>query len=161
MADITENELPGIGKKFTLETAGGGTVTVIVHLTGRRDVYYAVDDEANPTVFALTDEEARRLSAVLGDTFYKPTPIEMLRSALPAGGGIEIVQIRDGSAAAGRTLGELDVRRLTGVTVLGIKRGEETIPNPPASATILKDDFLIVMGSGEELLKLDRFVKKG
>jgi TrkA domain protein len=161
VADITENELPGIGKKFTLETAEGGTVTVIVHLTGRRDVYYAIGDEEDPTAFALTDEEARRLSAVLGDTFYKPTPMDILRSALPAGGGIEMVQIRDGSAAAGRTLGELDVRRSTGVTVLGIRRGERTIPNPPASAAVLKDDFLIVMGAPEELRKLDRLIKKG
>ncbi len=160
MADITENELPGIGKKFTLETVEGGTVTVIVHLSGRRDVYYTMDDDAKPTFFGLTDEEARRLSAVLGDTFYKPTPMDMLRSALPAGGGIDLVQITEGSAAAGRTLGELDVRRRTGVTVLGIRRGEETIPNPPASATILKDDYLIVMGGGEELQKLERLIRK-
>ena len=161
MAEITENELPGIGKKFTLETAEGGTVTVIVHLTGRRDVYYAVGDEEDPAAFALTDEEARRLSAVLGDTFYKPTPMDMLRSALPAGGGIDMVQIREGSAAAGRSLGELDVRRLTGVTVLGIRRGEQTIPNPPASAKILADDLLIVMGAADELRKLDRLIRKG
>lgn len=161
MADITENELPGIGKKFTLETVDGGTVTVIVHLTGRRDVYHSVDEEAKPTFFALTDEEARRLSAVLGDTFYKPTPMDMLRSALPAGGGIELVQINEGSPAAGHTLGELDIRRKTGATVLGIKRGEDTIPNPPASAKLLKDDFLIVMGGAEELRKLGRLVKKG
>jgi TrkA domain protein len=156
VADITENEMPGIGKKFTLETVEGGTVTVIVHLTGRRDVYYSVDDDAKPTFFALTDEEARRLSAVLGDTFYKPTPMDMLRSALPAGGGIE-----GGSAASGRTLRELDVRRQTGVTVLGIKRGAGTITNPPASAMLMRDDYLIVMGSAEELRKLERLVKKG
>ena len=160
MAEITENELPGIGKKFTLETVEGGTVTVIVHLAGRRDVYYTVDDDDKPTFFALTDEEARRLSAVLGDTFYKPTPMDMLRSALPAGGGIDLVQIRDGSAAAGHTLGELDVRRHTGVTVLGIRRGQDTIPNPPASTTMLKDDLLIVMGGAEELRKLDKLIKR-
>ena len=161
MADITENEMPGIGKKFTLETVEGGTVTVIVHLAGRRDVYYSVDDDAKPTFFALTDEEARRLSAVLGDTFYKPTPMDMLRSALSASGGIQMVQIKEGSAAAGRTLRELEVRRQTGVTVLGIKRGEDTMTNPPASAMLLKDDYLIVMGSAEEQRKLERLIKKG
>jgi TrkA domain protein len=161
MAEITENELPGIGKKFTLETAEGGTVTVIIHLTGRRDFYYTVDDSDNPTVFALTDEEARRLSAVLGDTFYKPAQVDMLRSAIPAGGGIDMVQIKEGSAAAGRTLGELDVRRKTGVTVLSVQRGDEKISNPPAGTKLLKDDLLIVMGGADELKRLDRLVKKG
>ena len=161
MAEITENELPGIGKKFTLETAEGGTVTVIVHLTGGRDVYYSEGEDARPTVFALTDVEARRLSAVLGDTFYKPAPMEVLRQALPAGGGIDMVQIKEGSAAVGRSLGELDVRRQTGVTVLSIQRGEEKISNPPASTRLMKDDFLIVMGDAGELRKLDRLIKKG
>jgi TrkA domain protein len=161
VAEITENELPGIGKKFTLETAEGGTVTVIIHLTGRRDVYYAADEDARPTVFGLTDEEARRMSAVLGDTFYKPTPMDMLRSALPAGGGIEMVQIKEGASAAGRSLGELDVRRQTGVTVLSIQRGDEKIPNPPASTRLQKDDLLIVMGTPDELRRLDRLIRKG
>ena len=161
MAEITENELPGIGKKFTLETAEGGTVTVIIHLTGRRDFYYAVDDDARPVVFALTDEEARRLSAVLGDTFYKPAPVDMLRSALPAGGGIDMVQIREGSAAAGRSLGELDVRRQTGATVLSIQRGDQKISNPPASTRLQKDDLLTVMGGADELRRLERLIRKG
>jgi len=161
MADITENELPGIGKKFTLETAEGGTVTVIVHLTGRRDIYYSMDDDAKPIFFALTDEEARRLSAVLGDTFYKPTPMDMLTRALSSNGGIEVMQIRDGSAAAGHSLRELDLRQKIGASVLSIQRGEDTIPNPPASETLLKDDLLTVMGSAEALRKLEKLVKKG
>jgi TrkA domain protein len=160
MNEITESELPGIGKKFTLSTVEGGTVTVIVHLNGRRDVYYSEDEEAEPAFFALTDEEARRLSAVLGDTFYKPAPIDMLRSAIAAGAGVEL-RVREGWAAVGRSLRELDVRRQTGASVLAIKRGPETIVNPSASAVLRKDDLLIVMGGAEDLKKLERLVHRG
>ena len=159
--EITESELPGIGKKFTLSTVEGGIVTVIVHLNGRRDVYYSSEEEAEPAFFALTDEEARRLSAVLGDTFYKPTPMDMLRSALASSAGVELVRIKEGSAAVGRSLKEMDVRRQTGVSVLAIQRGERTIANPPASSSLEKDDMLIVMGGAEDLRKLERLVQKG
>ncbi|MBM4247953.1 MAG: cation:proton antiporter regulatory subunit [Euryarchaeota archaeon] len=159
MADITENELPGIGKRFSLDTVEGGTVTVIAHLSGRRDVYYSTGEDRSPTFFTLTDEEARRLSAVLGDTFYKPAPMEMLRSALSASGGIELLHIAEGSPVVGRTLRELDVRRKTGATVVGIKRGEDTLTNPPASATLQRNDYLIVMGGSAQLRRLDRMIR--
>ena len=161
MNEIAESELPGIGKKFTLSTVEGGTVTVIVHLTGRRDVYYSEEEEGNPAYFALTDEEARRLSAVLGDTFYKPTPMDILRTALSSSAGIELVRITAGSSAGGRSLKELDVRRQTGVSVLAIQRGPNTLANPSAGTVLEKDDLLVVMGSAEEVRKLDRLIKKG
>ena len=111
-------------------------------------------------MFKLTDEEARRLSAVLGDTFYKPTPMEALRSAMSTKMSIDMVQVVKGALAVGKTLQELDIRRQTGVSVLAVQRGNKSIPNPPAATRLEGDDVLIVMGAPEEVKKLEKLIKK-
>jgi trk system potassium uptake protein TrkA len=51
----------------------------------------------------------------------------------------------------GKTLGELDVRRRFGVSVLAIKRGENLIVNPMGDEKILPGDILVVLGTTEQL----------
>ena len=41
--DVTEAPLPGIGQRFDLRAAEGGAVTVVIHHSGRRDLY-VLDD---------------------------------------------------------------------------------------------------------------------
>ena len=161
MEDITETDLPGIGKKFTLTTAGGATVTVIAHLTGRRDIYHSREEDEEPSLMTLTDEEARRLSAVLGDIFFKPTPMDMLRSALASKAYIDLVHVLEGSSAVGGSLKELDVRRQTGASILAIHRGEEMQANPPASTKLEAGDVLIALGTPEDMKKLERLLQNG
>jgi TrkA domain protein len=161
LEDITETDLPGIGKKFTLSTAGGATVTVISHLTGRRDIYHSQEEDEEPSLMTLTDEEARRLSAVLGDIFFKPTPMDMLRSALASKAYIDLVHMPQGSPAVGSSLKELDVRRRTGASVLAVQRGEEMQANPPASVKLEAGDVLIALGTPEDMKKLERLLQKG
>lgn len=162
LSEILETDLPGVGKKFTLATIEGETVTVIVHTSGRRDVYFSADEDGDeePAMFKLTDEEARRLSAVLGDTFYKPTPMEALRSAMASKMMIEMVQVMKDAVAVGRSLQELDIRRETGVSVLAVQRGDKGIANPPASTRLEANDVLIVMGGTDEVKKLEKLIKK-
>lgn len=161
LEEITESDLPGIGKKFTLTTVEGATVTVISHLSGRRDIYHAVDEEREPSLITLTDEEARRLSAVLGDTFFKPTPMDMLRSALASKAKIEVVRVPAGSPAVGGSLKELDIRGRTGVSVLAIQRGDETTANPPPGAALAEGDVLIALGAPDEMKRLEKLLHKG
>ncbi|MEM4729584.1 MAG: TrkA C-terminal domain-containing protein [Thermoplasmata archaeon] len=163
MAEIIEIDLPGIGKKFTLTTVAGYTITVIAHLDGRRDIYYLKDseDEDSAHVFSLTDEESRRLSAILGDTFFKPAPIDLLRSALAPTTQIELVRVPSGGPAVGKTLGELDLRRQTGASVLAVQRGDRIVPNPSAGTRVDGGDVLIVMGTAEELKKVETLLGRG
>jgi TrkA domain protein len=161
LKDITEMDLPGIGKRFTISTSQGATVTVISHLTGRRDIYHSSGEEEEPALLTLTDEEARQLSAVLGDIFFKPTPMDMLRSALASSANIDMVRVPPGSKAVGGSLKEVDVRRQTGATVLAIQRGEETMANPPASTVLMDGDVLIALGTPEDLKKLEGLLQKG
>ena len=38
--DVQEHDLPGIGKKFAVQTRHGDRMTVIIHNTGHREIYH-------------------------------------------------------------------------------------------------------------------------
>lgn len=154
MEEIFEAELPGVGKKYTLKLGEESTLDIVVHEDGRREIYY---EEAGkePVVITLSDELARKVGLILAGAYFKPTPVEALSSALA--GRVKIEWIRVGKGA-GRTIGELDIRRRTGASVIAIVRGEETIPNPSADTEIKAGDVLIAAGKLEEIQKLKELV---
>ena len=65
-ADVVEQELPGIGMRYELDAVEGGTVSVTVHHSGRRDVYVLDRRSGEPrAAVVLSDAQARTLGAVL------------------------------------------------------------------------------------------------
>ncbi len=63
---------------------------------------------------------------------------------------IDLLEVRPGSPAAGRTIGELNIRSRTGVTIISVERGEEVRRNPPLSVALRAGDILVVLGTAEE-----------
>jgi CPA2 family monovalent cation:H+ antiporter-2 len=88
---------------------------------------------------------------------------EMWRSPATAGADLldlkhaltdlEITSLRvdPGSAIAGQRLIDSDLRRLYGVTVVAIRRGEDVLANPGGDEVVQADDLLVVLGLGEEI----------
>src|SRR6516165_2389624 len=80
----------------------------------------------------------------------------------PAGGlevGIEQVRVEESSSFAGKTLGEMQFRRDTGVIVLAIRRADgQMLFNPPADAKISGGDHLIAMGEPQSLRRLEQLL---
>ena len=71
--------------------------------------------------------------------------------------GIEQVLVDGVSPLAGRSLGDLQLRREAGVIVLAIRRGSGAMEFNPAAETALHGgDVLIVMGGAEDVRKLER-----
>ncbi len=66
---------------------------------------------------------------------------------------VEIRSLRVGkfSKVAGKTLGELDLRKDYGVSVLAVSRYHKIIPGPEAETEILADDILLVISPPEKL----------
>ena len=68
-----------------------------------------------------------------------------------AAGTTDVFRVEPASAAAGRTLGGLELRHKTGASVIAVVRGETTFPNPPADLVIEAGDDLVLVGGHSEV----------
>jgi monovalent cation:H+ antiporter-2, CPA2 family len=64
---------------------------------------------------------------------------------------ISAIVVEDNSFAEGKTLGETDLRKKTGVTLLAVKRGAEIIEHPKLKTKFLKDDIIYILGNPEQV----------
>ena len=83
----------------------------------------------------------------------------MLRSESPShglsileGGRLDYQAVPDDSPHLGASLAKIDLRNLTGVTVVGVIRQERTIYNPPGAFCIEQGDTLMLLGSSDDVL---------
>jgi CPA2 family monovalent cation:H+ antiporter-2 len=72
-------------------------------------------------------------------------------AALFAAATVDNVQVQPDSACIGRTLGELDIRRSSGATVIAIVRNGEAVTNPGIDLRLEVDDILVLLGAHKEL----------
>lgn len=68
-------------------------------------------------------------------------------SKIVAAGILESARVMAGSAASGKTLAELDLRRRTGATVLSVVRDEKPLPPPDGTTRLENGDLLVLYGS--------------
>jgi CPA2 family monovalent cation:H+ antiporter-2 len=80
-----------------------------------------------------------------------PAALAPVSQLLPGLGEPEALRLEASSAAVGRTLSELDLRGLTGATVLAITRGERAIVFPTAQERLETGDLLALAGSSEAI----------
>jgi TrkA domain protein len=149
-ADVTELALPGIGQRYDVHAAEGGSVTVVIHHSGRRDLYVLDDADEPKAVVALTDFQARSLGAILGGAYFKPAVVEEIEAVI---GGLLIdwVTLDESSPGAGKTIAELEIRTRTRMTVAAILRDQTPLIAPEPSETLLVGDRLVVIGRQEDL----------
>jgi TrkA domain protein len=155
---IDEDELPGIGRRYTFGLDEDQSVCVVIHHTGRRDVYVTTDPDEDARVVSLEDDEARRLGAVIAGSYFTPAAVKRVEAAI---GGLLIdwVTVREGSSLAGATIAEAGVRRESRITIAAIVRGEESIIAPEPDEVVQVGDQLVVMGRSEDLPGfLDQFI---
>jgi CPA2 family monovalent cation:H+ antiporter-2 len=64
---------------------------------------------------------------------------------------IATLRVDPGSPIDGQRLVDSDLRRVYGVTVIAIRRGEDVVLNPGGNEVVRGSDLLVVFGLGEEL----------
>jgi len=152
---IHEQELPGIGRRYSVQ-ADGAEVSVVIHHSGRRDVYLSdPTGHMPPSVATLSDDQARRLGAVLAGAYFQPTLTRHIE-AVVGGLLIDWVTVADDSPGAGRTIADLQVRRQTRMTIVAILRGEQVVVVPEPTEVLEAGDRVVVVGRPEDL---DGFVR--
>jgi CPA2 family monovalent cation:H+ antiporter-2 len=71
---------------------------------------------------------------------------------------ITTLRVDPGSPIDGQRLLDSDLRRVYGVTVIAIRRGDDLVPNPSGSEQVHAGDLLVVFGLGEELAAANELV---
>jgi len=160
---IRESELPSIGKKFQMTTEAGDKLVLVVHDDGRREMYHydREDPDDSISMVELTDEEAKQVAFILGGLVYKPRSLETIEMALDEL-VIEWYRLEPGSPYAGRTIGELDIRRRTGTTVIAVVgRSQVRQINPGPDFVVPEEATLVVMGERQHLKEFKKMIKNG
>ena len=148
---VHEEELPGIGRKFEILVGRGDRIDIVIHHSGRRDVYIFERDAEEPrTVLRLTDDQARRLGTVLSGGYFKPALVEEIE-ALIGEFAVDWVTLTDESPSTGKSINELQVRKRTGMSVIAILRTGATITAPDPNEVLRSGDRLVVVGPQKNL----------
>ena len=88
-------------------------------------------------------------------------PLEQVEALLPGMGGPVALALAPGSPAVGRSLAQLNVRGLTGATVLEIHRSDEDVLVPGANHVLRGGDVLALAGSREAIASACRLLTEG
>jgi TrkA domain protein len=160
--ELRETRLPGVGVKYTLMSAHGQRLAVILHTDGTREVYVferpTADEPA--AVVQLVDEEARQLGAVLGGAYERPKIVEELEMAIGEL-AIEWIPVPDGSPAIGKTLAESAFRARTGITIIAILREPEPVAGAQPDDVIQQGDTLVTVGKLGQYAAFRRLLAEG
>ncbi len=148
-----ETDLPGIGKKFSIITSEGYKVAIIIHITGKREVFIFEPDDYDDAVcdVVLNEEEANQIGSVLMGAFYKPEQ-EKIKEVLIESLAIEWLKVPQHSPLVNKTIKEENIRRKTGVNIIAIiKPDKSVIVNPPPESKIEAGDTIVVVGTREQV----------
>jgi voltage-gated potassium channel len=170
----------GLGIPFIAGDAAEDSVLVEAGIARARSIIACADSDANNVFITLTARELRADIAIVAraaieDTEkklkragadrvispYKASGTEMARLALhrqlsgvvdvDAQYRMEEIEVGDGCEGLGRTVG--DIRG--GSIIVGLRRGAEFQPQPPAEITLVPGDIIIALGTPRALERLE------
>jgi TrkA domain protein len=74
MSSISEVFLPGVGRKFQVETLEGDRLVIVIHDDGTRELYHFTRKNLDrpSSVLRLSDGEARQIAGIVGGLTYVP-----------------------------------------------------------------------------------------
>jgi TrkA domain protein len=152
--EIKETDLPGLGKKYLLETGKGEMIVVIVHQTGRREVYCMPPQSDIPTLLLeLEDEEARTIGGILGGLFFQPKQMDSMYVIMREL-SIEWIKLEKRSRLIGKSIRQQEIRKRTGASIIAILRGGVGIPSPSPDEVLSENDTILIVGNREHVQKL-------
>ncbi|MEN6510804.1 MAG: TrkA C-terminal domain-containing protein [Chloroherpetonaceae bacterium] len=147
--DFKEADLPGIGKKFTVKTSYNQILRVIIHLTGKRELFiYENEDEDEDSIYdlELTEEDASLIGSILMGTYFKPEQ-EKQRELILSKLSIEWVDVPKNNKLTNRSIEENQIRKKTGITIIAIIRDKNIILNLEPTEIIKEGDTLVIVGT--------------
>jgi TrkA domain protein len=163
MSSISEVFLPGVGRKFQIETLDGDRLVIVIHDDGTRELYHFTRKNLDrPTsVLRLTDGEARQIAGIVGGLTYVPRSLPMAEVIL-GDLVLEWFKIEPRTACIGKTIRDLQVRTVTGASIVSIVEPDQTKRTNPEADTVLNEGAtLIVAGDRRTINSLKRLLVTG
>lgn len=154
---VYETDLPGVGKKFEIDLEGDAQLVIVIHNTGKRELFTRQTSEEDPEkAFELSDRLARQVGTIMEGAYFQPIQDDEISTVLDSDTLIEWAKVTDQSELVGKTLAESGVRQQTGVSIIAIQRDDQTIQNPPPDVEIREDDTLVSIGDQESHQEFER-----
>jgi TrkA domain protein len=144
---IEETPLPGIGVRRELMLANGRRVGVVTLRDGQTELIVSrIDDpDACAASIPLSAEESAALGGLLGGT-QLIAQLTAEHKDLP-GVTTQQFHIQENSPYAGRTLGDTQMRTLTGTSVVAILREGKVIASPRPDQPLKPGDVAVIVGT--------------
>jgi TrkA domain protein len=161
MRDIQETRLPGVGVRHDFVTTSGTRIGVISHRGGRKEllVYDRRDPDRAAAVLRLEEEDVRTLDELLAVSRVTQELTRLQQSV--EGLTIDWLHIPPDSGYHGRTIGDSQLWSRTGVSIVAIIRGEETIPAPAPDVELRAEDTVVAVGTPEGMTQAFQLLSGG
>ncbi len=161
MAEVSETPLPGVGIRYDFLTADGDRVGVLAHRTGRREllVYDRDDPDACANVLRLDSDDTHTLAELLGASQVSERLADLQQHV--EGLTIDWLRVGASSACSGCTLREAALRSETGVSIVAVVRGDQTIPAPGGDFQLQTGDTAVAVGTPEGIKELFHLLQSG
>lgn len=163
MSSISEANLPGIGRKFQIETVSGDRLIVVIHDDGRRELYHFIRKNLDraASVLTLTDGEARQIAGIVGGLTYVPKALPSEEIVLD-GLVLEWFTIEPGAFCIGKTIRTLAARTVTGASIVSlIEPNRIKRTNPEADTRLNEGATLILAGDRSNINALKQLLFHG
>jgi TrkA domain protein len=163
MSTISESNLPGVGKKFQIETTSGDRLIVVIHDDGRRELYHYDRRELDraDSVLTLTDGEARQIAGIIGGLTYVPKALESAEVVLDDL-VLEWFKVDRSFKTVGRTIRDIQARTATGASIVSIIEPDQVKRiNPEADTVINAGATFILAGDRPGIKRLKKLLENG
>lgn len=151
--DVSETDLPGVGKKHEIALRSGVRAVILTHNSGKRELMRKQDVDADPEqLFELTDQESRVLGTVLEGAYFQPVESGDDETMFADDMLIDWITITESSPVAGEAV---SATVPSDVTVLAVYQDGELIANPRSGASFQVGDTVIVAGTRNAVAAFD------
>jgi len=158
--EVKMADLPGVGKKISFQTAEKQKIVIIIHHSGKRDLYFFQDsDEDEADYFlGLTSEETRELGAQLLGATYQPVDddrMQIFQKQLV----MEWIKLTPESPFVGKQIGESRIRSHTGASVIAVIHGDDITVSPDIDLVLKAGDTVMAAGKRDHIRRFDAMAK--
>ncbi len=159
---VFETDLPGVGRKFEIDIGDGAQLVVVIHNTGKREVYRKETPNADAEkIFEASNQLSQTIGSILEGAKFQPVEVDHQGTMLPGDTVIEWYNVGPESTLAGRELGDGHIREQLDVLVVAIQRAGEIISSPGPDTLIESGDVLVVIGPQDDVIEFETFVSEG